>query len=141
MKIIEINQVTDELAEAMARLIPQLAPHPIPNREALHRVVSSPNILLIAAHEDSCIVGTLTLILFQTPTALKAQIEDVIVDKHLRNKGIGEAMVLYALEIAAPKKAIHVDLTSNPERKAANRLYERLGFNKYNTNVYRYLYR
>jgi ribosomal protein S18 acetylase RimI-like enzyme len=31
-----------------------------------------------------------------------------------------------------------VDLTSRPSREAANRLYQRLGFVKRDTNVYRY---
>ncbi|MBA2537612.1 MAG: GNAT family N-acetyltransferase, partial [Actinobacteria bacterium] len=32
-----------------------------------------------------------------------------------------------------------VELTSHPSREAANRLYERLGFERRKTNVYRYL--
>jgi ribosomal protein S18 acetylase RimI-like enzyme len=31
-----------------------------------------------------------------------------------------------------------VDLTSRPSREAANRLYQRIGFERRETNVYRY---
>jgi ribosomal protein S18 acetylase RimI-like enzyme len=33
---------------------------------------------------------------------------------------------------------VTVDLTSRPSREAANRLYQRLGFQLRETNVYRY---
>ncbi|MEL0283455.1 MAG: GNAT family N-acetyltransferase, partial [Ilumatobacter sp.] len=32
----------------------------------------------------------------------------------------------------------NVGLTSRPSREAANRLYQRLGFEPYDTNLYRY---
>ena len=43
-----------------------------------------------------------------------------------------------ALEIAADAGAKTVDLTSRPTREAANRLYQRIGFEQRDTNVYRY---
>ena len=43
-----------------------------------------------------------------------------------------------ALELAAELGARTVDLTSRPDREAANRLYLRLGFEVRRTNVYRF---
>jgi len=48
-----------------------------------------------------------------------------------------EALVRAALDLAAEAGARTVDLTSRPEREAANRLYARLGFAARQTNVYR----
>ena len=43
-----------------------------------------------------------------------------------------------AIEHAFSLGAITVDLTSRPSREAANRLYQRIGFEARETNVYRY---
>jgi ribosomal protein S18 acetylase RimI-like enzyme len=51
---------------------------------------------------------------------------------------VGEALSRAALALAADRGARSVDLTSRPSREAANRLYRRLGFERRETNVYRY---
>jgi ribosomal protein S18 acetylase RimI-like enzyme len=51
---------------------------------------------------------------------------------------VGETLNRFALEEARRRGATTVDLTSRPTREAANRLYQRLGFVKRDTNVYRY---
>jgi ribosomal protein S18 acetylase RimI-like enzyme len=40
--------------------------------------------------------------------------------------------------VAKEAGAKTVDLTSRPSREAANRLYQRVGFERRDTNVYRY---
>ena len=84
------------------------------------------------------IVGMLTLAVFRIPSGVRAWIEDVVVDTEMRGNGIGAALVRRAIEIAQESKAKTVDLTSRPSREAANRLYQRLGFEQRLTNVYRY---
>ena len=105
--------------------------------------MASPATVLFVARreEDRAIVGTLTLALFRIPTGLRAWIEDVIVDESSRKlggSGIGEALTRAALNRAQAAGARTVDLTSAPRREAANRLYERLGFQRRETNVWRY---
>jgi len=85
-------------------------------------------------------VGSLTLALFRIPTGVRAWIEDVVVDETVRGQGIGEALNGEALRIAKENGAGSVDLTSRPSREAANRLYQRLGFQTRETNVYRYTF-
>jgi ribosomal protein S18 acetylase RimI-like enzyme len=140
MRIEKANAVTDELAAAMARLVPQLSrSNAAPTREHLEEMVGSPAItLLLAYNEAGEIVGTLTLAMFRIPTALRAWIEDVIVDDSQRGQGIGEALTRHALGVAKAAGATTVDLTSRPAREAANRLYQRVGFERRETNVYRY---
>jgi ribosomal protein S18 acetylase RimI-like enzyme len=81
-------------------------------------------------------VGTLTLAVFRQPTSVHARIEDVVVDEPHRGGGIGEALVREGLRIAKQRGATVVALTSAPKREAANRLYQRLGFQRDLTNVY-----
>ncbi|HWL40727.1 MAG TPA: GNAT family N-acetyltransferase, partial [Gemmatimonadaceae bacterium] len=71
---------------------------------------------------------------------IRALIEDVVVDADARGRGVGEALSREALAIAASRGAATVDLTSRPARGAANRLYQRIGFRRRETNVYRYVF-
>lgn len=133
------SSVTDELLTAFERLIPQLSSSsPAPSREHLERIVNSDSCRLLLAREGEHIVGSLTLVVFPIPTGSRAWIEDVVVDSSARGKGVGEALNMKALEIARAEGAVTVDLTSRPSREAANRLYQRIGFMKRDTNVYRY---
>jgi ribosomal protein S18 acetylase RimI-like enzyme len=132
-------EVTPELVDAMARLLPQLSRSaPPPTEVELAEMVASPATHLLVARDDAgTIVGSLTLALFRIPTGLRAWIEDVVVDGEARGQGIGEALNRAALDLAARHGARTVDLTSRPSREAANRLYQRLGFVARETNVYR----
>lgn len=133
------TSVTDELVAAFERLVPQLSSSsPPPTREHLERIVDSDSCSLLIARDSEQIVGSLTLVVFPIPTGARAWIEDVVVDSSVRGKGVGEALNLKALEIARAEGAVTVDLTSRPSREAANRLYQRIGFVKRDTNVYRY---
>ena len=130
--------VTDELVSALERLVPQLSSSsPPPTRAHLMQIVDSNSCSLLIARDDERIVGSLTLVVFPIPTGVRAWIEDVVVDASARGKGVGEALNLRALEIARAEGAVTVDLTSRPSREAANRLYQRIGFVKRDTNVYR----
>jgi ribosomal protein S18 acetylase RimI-like enzyme len=82
-------------------------------------------------------VGSLTLVMFRIPTGMRAWIEDVVVDEAARGQGVGEALSRTAVNLAQQAGARTVDLTSHPDREAANRLYSRLGFEQRATNVYR----
>ena len=84
------------------------------------------------------IVGMLTLIVFRIPTGVRAWIEDVVVDETARGRGVGEALSQEAVRRALDLGARTVELTSRPSREAANRLYQRLGFVRRDSNVYRY---
>ena len=133
------TEVTDEVLEAMTRLLPQLSSSAPPlTGAALTELVDSPATLLLLARVDGRIVGSLTLVLFRLPTGRRAWIEDVVVDEAVRGAGVGSALNLAALAEAKRFGARTVDLTSRPSREAANRLYQRLGFELRTTNVYRY---
>jgi len=130
---------TDDVIAACHRLIPQLSSSSKPiTREELSEIIDGETTVLFAARSDGEIVGLLTLAVFRIPTALRAWIEDVVVDERARGKGVGGALNQAALAEAKRRGAKTVDLTSRPSREAANRLYERIGFVRRATNVYRY---
>lgn len=140
MFISSVSEVTEELHEALRRLIPQLSTHKNPpTREELNDLVrSEASTLLVAREPDEtgAIVGILSLTVYRVPTGLHSIIEDVIVDESARRRGIGEMLVRRALELARQAGAEGVSLTSNPKREAANRLYQSMGFELRQTNPY-----
>ena len=140
MRVEEATAATPEVLAAVGRLVPQLSSTAsTPTAEELREIIGSTTTrLLIARDEGGNIVGSLTLALFRIPTGVRAWIEDVVVDGAARGQGVGTALTEEALRLAREAGARTVDLTSRPEREAANRLYERLGFKRRNTSVYRY---
>ena len=137
-----VTEVTPELVDAIAALIPQLSSSaPAPTLDELSSIVASTGATLFVGRLDAPgrpIVGTLTLITYRIPTGLHAVIEDVVVDDAARGAGCGTALVRAALEHAGRAGVRNIDLSSRPSREAANRLYLRLGFERRETNLYRY---
>ena len=135
-----VTEVTESLTDAYRVLIPQLSSSSNPpTGEALQRIIESDSAqILIAENENGEILGTMTLIIFQIPTGIRAWIEDVVVDSSARGKGIGKKLNLAALELAKQAGAKTVDLTSRPARQEANQLYRSIGFAERETNVYRF---
>ncbi len=137
MKIYQCKEVSDELLKAFEKLIPQLGSDCIlPSREYLEEFMLSDSSFLFLAEEEE-IIGSLTLIINQIPSCTKAWIEDVVVDKKMRGQSIGKKLIEFAVEFAKNKGISKIDLTSRPERVAANELYKKIGFKKRETNVYR----
>ena len=139
MHVEVVRQADDELVEAMARLVPQLSPAATPPGTAeLMELVAGPSTRLLVARDDGGrIAGTLTLVFVRIPTGVGSWIEDVVVDEAARGQGLGEALTREAVRLAELGGARSVNLTSRPDREAANRLYRRIGFELRETNVYR----
>ena len=142
MFIENVSDVTQELRQALQRLVPQLGARKVaPSWEELEELVGSKgSTLLIAREPDRTgdIVGILCITIYRVPTGLRSIIEDVIVDETMRRRGIGEALVRHAIELARDAGADGISLTSNPQREAANQLYQSMGFQLRQTNPYYY---
>src|SRR5688572_17368219 len=138
MRVEIVTQADEELYAAFQRLVPQLTNNnPPPSLEDLAALVQDPSsTLLVARSERQAIIGALTLTVYRVPTGVRSIIEDVIVDVTMRGRGIGEALMKRAIDLAHERGAQNISLTSNPARDAANRLYLRLGFEKRETNAY-----
>ena len=138
MQIDIVTQADEELYEAFQHLIPQLTNNnPPPSLNDLSALVrNEASTLIVARNENAKIIGALTLTVYRVPTGIRSIIEDVVVDSSARGQGIGEALISRAIEVAREKGAINISLTCNPMREAANRLYQRMGFKKRETNAY-----
>lgn len=142
MVIEKVLEVTEEIYAAVSLLVPQLGPDKvIPTRDELSKLVrSEASALLIARYPDknSPIAGILTLTVYRVPTGIRSIIEDVIVDEKMRRRGIAEALMRQAIELAGQAGASVLALSSNPAREAANKLYLSMGFERRETNSYLY---
>lgn len=140
MKVEIFGGEASELADALVTLVPQLSKsNPPPSLTEVEAMLASDAITQFVARDDGgTIVGVATLAVFPIPTALRAWIEDVIVDESARGQRVGEALTQAMIDAARERGCATVDLTSRPTRESANRLYQRMGFTLRETNVYRF---
>ncbi|HLN54598.1 MAG TPA: GNAT family N-acetyltransferase [Bacteroidales bacterium] len=140
MKIRRVIRYEDEIYNAVLRLLPQLDTSvELPSKEYFEEVIDSESIyFFVAENESSEIAGVLTLASYPNITGRKLWIEDVVVDNSFRGQGIGEKLTLAAIGFARTLGSNEVKLTSRPSRIAANQLYLKIGFERYETNLYKY---
>ena len=136
--IIEVNTYSLEYQEAMQRFLDQLTSHPMTLTEPMFRqLLESANSHLFFLMKDEQIAGMLTVGIYHSPTGGKAWIEDVVVDETFRGEGLSKLLVSHAIEFTKSQQIPLLMLTSNPKRMAANKLYQAMGFERKETNVYR----
>ena len=100
-------------------------------RRAFDLIDADPAHLLVAAVVGDAVVGTLQLTFLPGLArrgALRAQLEAVRVAAGERSRGLGAAMVEWAVEEAGRRGCGLVQLTTDKSRSEAHRFYERLGF-------------
>jgi GNAT superfamily N-acetyltransferase len=127
---------SQELEDAAARLLPQLSQRTPPDRAALEELLADPRATLLLARAGGEIAGIAVVAVHRRLTHLTARLEDVVVDEPARGQGVGEALVAAAIDEARRRGSPEIELRTAPRREAANRLYPRLGFRLYDSNVY-----
>lgn len=137
-RLIELTELKPGYLASINNLLSQLSDsvHTI-TEEELNSLLSSSQSHLYVLESDGQFIGMTTLCLYQCPTGWKAWIEDVVVDQNHRGKGYGKLMVRKAMEECKNRGNVTLILTSRPSRIVANQLYQSLGFEKRETNVYK----
>jgi ribosomal protein S18 acetylase RimI-like enzyme len=124
---------------AMNKLLAQLTESP--TLLTLERVkeVATQSFWLVAVDTSKghrVIKGMNTMTISHIPTGIVGHLDDVIVDESLRGQGVGEELLKRLLKQAKEEEVDRVELTCNPIRVAANKLYQKLGFKQRETNCY-----
>ena len=106
---------------------------PAPYEAAFRSIDADPAHLLVVAVEpaEGSVIGTLQLTVLPglaRAGALRAQIEAVRVVSRLRSRGLGAAMITWAVDEARRRGCSVVQLTTDKRRHDAHRFYARLGF-------------
>ena len=139
MKIVAITQTDADVLDSLNALLAQLNDAIVPlNAGTLDQIVASECCTLYAAISADAVIGCLTLVIVRIPSRLHAWIEDVVVTPSARRQGIGEALIRHAIAQAKTRGAERIGLSSSPGRIAANRLYQKIGFQTRVTNIYQY---
>ena len=98
------------------------------------RMASYPSYRLYIAEDESGPVGTFALLIMDNlangglPSGI---IEDIAVAAEAQGKGIGKAMMQFALDECRRQGCYKMVLSSNEKRVAAHRFYESLGLTRH----------
>lgn len=139
MNIVQLHTLTAVQTEDLLGLMRDLNPEIKVDAGMLRNTVEDPGTRFFATIEpNGHIVGCATLCISHTPTGRKGDIEDVVVHSAYRGRGLGRGLMEHIVAYArAELSPILLHLTSYPTRIAANRLYQAIGFQPYQTNVYK----
>ena len=129
-EIVEVKDFIPAYTDAVQKLLEQLTNRPVKlTGTTLREIISQENTHLFFLLADQEIAGMLTVGIYHSPTGGKAWIEDVV--------GLSKQLVTHAVRFVKEQGIPLIMLTSNPTRIAANKLYQKLGFEQKQTNVYR----
>ncbi|MDP2297212.1 MAG: GNAT family N-acetyltransferase [Pseudolabrys sp.] len=98
------------------------------------RFARYPDYTLYVAEQDGRIVGTFALLIMDNLGHLGAPsaiVEDVAVGPVLQGRGVGRAMMRFAMARAGEKHCYKIVLSSNAKRERAHSFYESLGFERH----------
>ncbi|MEK7616118.1 MAG: GNAT family N-acetyltransferase [Patescibacteria group bacterium] len=137
MTIEELGNVTTKVLEEINALIPQLSSSskPMTYARLLEMLKEGSSVLVVRDGQN--IIGIGMVVIYNVPTEKRAWLEEITIDETYRGQGWGEKLSQALIDIARKQHVDRVYLSSNPDRIAANKLYQKLGFEKKETNVYR----
>lgn len=136
------KKVTDNLRCDINDLLKQLSascPRYDSNRSLSYILDQNLLVLIVFDIEVQRVVGVASALFRQMLSETSYAIGDVVIDEKYRGKGIGKCLMKNLIEQIKIYNcgASHISLTSNPARRAANKLYQELGFQRRETSVYR----
>ena len=138
ISILHPHDVTDESIGQLNHLLKQLsADSSGTSRHALETLVEEGGFILCARTVSGEIIGMAQLDRRYNIEGVRVgTIETVVVDEAYRGQGIAQSMIERLINIALQSGVKRIRLTSKPEREAANHLYQKMGFERVETNVY-----
>ncbi len=138
ISIIKLRRASKSAVRSINALIRQLSASASPvSLVWLKKLLRDKKVHLLVLMNSRQIIGMGTVVIFDTLLGRRGRIEDVVVHERYRGRGLGEKLVRKLIAIAKKAKVQQVQLTSRPERRVANALYQKLGFKHYKTNVYK----
>lgn len=134
----ELQSYTLEDVKDLDLLMHELSPTSFCNEEILKNVITDANAHAYVIREDGHIVAAGSLCVMHNLEFTIANVESVVVSSSCRGLGYGKMLVEHMINEAKRMNVHSIHLTSNPKRVAANNLYQRVGFIKYETNCYHF---
>ena len=137
MKVEELSSYSSQDLADLDALMHELSDTSFSNEALSNNALNDANVHVYVIRDEGNIVATGTLCIKHTLEFTIADIESVVVSSKCRGRGYGKELMTAMIESAKKMNVNHIQLTSNPARVAANRLYQDLGFERYETNCYK----
>jgi GNAT superfamily N-acetyltransferase len=121
----------DPLGKYRELALAERAEIPAGYKAAFKAIAADPRNLLHVAECGGAVVGCFQLTFIPGLTyqgGERAQIEGVRVSQAMRGRGVGKAMMAYAIAQAKARGCVLVQLTTDKRRKEAHEFYRALGF-------------
>lgn len=139
---ISIQEATIDDIESIAALLSEMrgeaiTKDSIEGQFTQHFTTTDERSTLIVRSENGVALGMLVLNLVYKLPKVEARVDEVIVAEVARGKGVGTLLMHAAEDWAWQHGANEIGFTSRPSREAANKLYQKLGYELRETNVYR----
>lgn len=136
-----IKKLNPKLEKDISKLVVQLSEHAQTKQVSdwITEIINYPNSSFIIAFNDKGkAIGMVVLMIYPLIEGYrKGWLEGMVIDENYRRQGIGEKIMKKAIDESKINGLRSLNLTSRPERLAANKLYKKSGFKKVETNVYR----
>ena len=134
----QIDPATASDIPALCNLLNQLfeqevefSPDLVAQQRGLVMIIENPQIgAILVARQDTQIIGMVNL-LYTVSTALGARVallEDMVIEKNQRGKGVGSRLLDAALEFAQQHGCRRITLLTDAVNTDAQRFYQRQGF-------------
>lgn len=136
MKVEELLSYSLRDVKDLDLLMHELSSTSYCNEAILDAIIADENSHAYVIRNDCHTVAAGTLCVIHTLEFSIAFIESVVVSSKQRGKGMGKLLVKHMINEAKRMNVHSIHLTSNPKRVAANNLYQKLGFFKYETNCF-----
>lgn len=133
----ELSSYTSQDMVDIDSLMHELSATSFCNEHLLADALDDVNVHVYVIRDEGHIVATGTLCIKHTLEFTIADVESVVVSSKCRGRGYGKELMTAMIEAAKRMNVHHLQLTSNPARVAANRLYQNMGFVRYETNCYK----
>jgi GNAT superfamily N-acetyltransferase len=111
-------------------------------RAAFDEITADAHQQLLVGELDGEVVATAQVTWIRRLTYVGGEmgvVESVRVRSDLRGRRLGEQLMRHVLDLARRRGAVRVELTTNAQRDAARRFYERLGFTASHVGMKYYL--
>jgi ribosomal protein S18 acetylase RimI-like enzyme len=139
MQIEVLDSAGESEVRGVARLMAQLTKNPPADVSGpLETIVQAPDCDVIVAREGAEILGMVVVNVVHKVSGREGRIDEVVVDEAHRGRGIATGLMERAVDELRNRGCAFVEFTSSARREAANKLYQSLGFELRETNVYRH---
>lgn len=132
----QIRELKKNDEKSLKELYQQLTDDPIKLDTA--SILKDKNIFCFVVEEENKIIGSGSLAIFRNPIrGLTGIVENVIVSKENRGRGLGKKIMDEIFLVAEQKNLEEIVLISNTNRDVAIKMYQKLGFKLIDTNFFR----